>query len=90
MNLTNFKWDQDADGIVTLVWDMPNRSMNVVSTAAIKELGQAVAQIASDASIKGAIITSGKDSGFCAGADLEEMASVTGVETPETPRPSRP
>ena len=52
MNLTNFKWDQDADGIVRLVWDMPGRSMNVVSTAAIKELGQAVAQIASDASIK--------------------------------------
>jgi 3-hydroxyacyl-CoA dehydrogenase / enoyl-CoA hydratase / 3-hydroxybutyryl-CoA epimerase len=83
MNLTNFKWDQDADGFVTLTWDMPGRSMNVVSTAAIKELGQAVAQIASDASIKGAIITSGKDSGFCAGADLDEMASVAGHETPE-------
>jgi len=86
MNLTNFKWDQDSDGIVTLTWDMPGRSMNVVSTVAIKELGQAVEKIAGDASIKGAIITSGKDSGFCAGADLDEMASVAGNETPENAR----
>ncbi|MGQ0742278.1 MAG: 3-hydroxyacyl-CoA dehydrogenase NAD-binding domain-containing protein [Alphaproteobacteria bacterium] len=86
MNLANFKWDQDADGIVTLTWDMPGRTMNVVSSAAITELGQDVEKIASDASVKGVILTSGKDNAFCAGADLDEMAAVAGHESPENAR----
>ena len=35
MNLTNFKWDQDADGIVTLTWDVPGRTMNVLTGSAV-------------------------------------------------------
>ncbi len=30
MELNVFKWNQDADGIVTLTWDDPERSMNVL------------------------------------------------------------
>jgi len=60
MNLTNFKWDQDADGIVTLVWDVPGRSMNVLTNSAIAELAQVADKVASDATVKGLIISSGK------------------------------
>ena len=35
MNLTNFKWEKDADGIVTLTWDVPGKPVNVLSMAAI-------------------------------------------------------
>ncbi|MGD0867819.1 MAG: enoyl-CoA hydratase-related protein, partial [Rhizomicrobium sp.] len=73
MNLTNFKWDQDADGIVTLVWDVPGRSMNVLTNSAIAELAQVADKVASDATVKGLVITSGKSNGFCAGAALDEM-----------------
>jgi 3-hydroxyacyl-CoA dehydrogenase/enoyl-CoA hydratase/3-hydroxybutyryl-CoA epimerase len=73
MELTNFKWDQDADGIVTLTWDVPGRSMNVLTTAGISELERAAGRVASDASVTGLIITSGKSTGFCAGAALDEM-----------------
>ena len=73
MNLTNFKWDQDADGIVTLIWDVPGRSMNVLTNSAIAELAQVAEKVASDATVKGLIITSGKSNGFCAGAALDEM-----------------
>ena len=76
--MTNFKLDIDADGIALVTWDMPNRSMNVIDMGVIEELGKLVEQIASDAAIKGAVITSGKDA-FCGGADLamlERMGAV--------------
>jgi 3-hydroxyacyl-CoA dehydrogenase/enoyl-CoA hydratase/3-hydroxybutyryl-CoA epimerase len=84
MELKNFKWDQDADGIVTLVWDVPGRSMNVLTSTAIGELAQVTEKVVSDSTIKGLVITSGKTNGFCAGAALDEMegnASSTGGKT---------
>ena len=44
---------------------MPGRSMNVINTEVIAELGQIVDKIATDEAIKGAVFTSGKD-GFAA------------------------
>ncbi|MDE2014903.1 MAG: enoyl-CoA hydratase/isomerase family protein [Alphaproteobacteria bacterium] len=81
MNLTNFKWDQDEDGIVTLAWDVPGRSMNVLTASAVAELAAVAQKVASDAAIKGLVITSGKPGAFCAGAALDEMeqgATATG------------
>jgi len=78
MELKTFKWNQDADGIVTLTWDDPDRTMNVLSSGAMKDIAAAITKIAGDASIKGAIITSGKANGFCAGAALDEMESTAG------------
>ena len=82
MELKTFKWNQDADGIVTLTWDDPDRTMNVLSNAALKDIGSVIQKVATDAGVKGIIITSGKDNGFCAGAALDEMegaASGTGA-----------
>ncbi len=78
MNLVNFKWDQDSDGIVTLTWDMPDRTLNVLSMAAIAELSEVADKVTADAAIKGLVITSGKTGGFCAGADLDEMLTYSG------------
>jgi 3-hydroxyacyl-CoA dehydrogenase/enoyl-CoA hydratase/3-hydroxybutyryl-CoA epimerase len=72
----NFKVDVDADGIATIIWDMPGKSMNVIDLTVIEELGKIVERVATDAAIKGAIITSGKDT-FCAGADLTLLESLT-------------
>ena len=65
----NFKLDVDGDGIALVTWDMPGRSMNVIDMGVITELSAFVEKIATDPGIKGAVITSGKDT-FCAGADL--------------------
>ncbi|MDP1907410.1 MAG: enoyl-CoA hydratase/isomerase family protein, partial [Hyphomicrobium sp.] len=76
--MANFKFDVDADGIALLTWDMPDRSMNVITMGVIEELSALVEKVASDAGIKGAVITSGKDA-FCGGADLtmlERMGSI--------------
>ena len=78
MNLTNFRFETDADGIALVAWDMPGRSMNVINAEVVGELGQIVDKIASDEAIKGAVFTSGKE-GFAAGADLT-MLETAGAE----------
>jgi 3-hydroxyacyl-CoA dehydrogenase/enoyl-CoA hydratase/3-hydroxybutyryl-CoA epimerase len=68
-NYNNFTVETDADGIALVTWDMPGKSMNVFTEEVMLELDKIVDQIASDAGVKGAVITSGKES-FSGGADL--------------------
>jgi 3-hydroxyacyl-CoA dehydrogenase / enoyl-CoA hydratase / 3-hydroxybutyryl-CoA epimerase len=73
---TKFKLDIDGDGIALVLWDAPGVAMNLIDATMIAELSAIVEQIAGDAKIKGAVITSGKDT-FCAGADLNMLESVS-------------
>jgi 3-hydroxyacyl-CoA dehydrogenase/enoyl-CoA hydratase/3-hydroxybutyryl-CoA epimerase len=76
--MANFNFETDADGIALITWDMPHRSMNVITLDVIEELGKLVDKVAGDEAIKGAVITSGKEA-FCGGADLtmlERMGSL--------------
>ncbi|RWM09462.1 3-hydroxyacyl-CoA dehydrogenase NAD-binding domain-containing protein [Mesorhizobium sp.] len=82
MSYTNFTLDVDADGIALVTWDMPGRSMNVFTEEAMLELNTIVDKVAGDAAIKGAVITSGKDS-FSGGADitmLQKMLATFAVD----------
>ena len=76
--MANFKLDVDADGIALITWDMAERSMNVINTGIIEELGTLVDKVSADAAIKGAIVTSGKDA-FCGGADLTMLEGMGAV-----------
>src|SRR5581483_1049926 len=76
--MANFTFDVDSDGIALITWDMAGRSMNVINADVIEELGKHTEKVATDTAIKGAVITSGKDT-FCAGADLtllEKLAEM--------------
>ena len=84
MKLVNFQWDQDGEGIVTLTWDMPDRTLNVLSMAAIAELSDVADKVTADAVIKGLVIASAKAGGFCAGADLDEMLAYSGSGRKDT------
>ena len=75
MNLTAFTFDIDADGIALATWDMAGRSMNVITPAVMDELSGIVEKVASDPTIKGCVITSGKDS-FSGGADLTMLEGL--------------
>ncbi|TIP88036.1 MAG: 3-hydroxyacyl-CoA dehydrogenase, partial [Mesorhizobium sp.] len=75
MSYTNFTLDIDADGIALITWDMPDRSMNVFTEEAMLELNSIVDKVASDAAIKGAVITSGKDT-FSGGADITMLQKM--------------
>jgi 3-hydroxyacyl-CoA dehydrogenase/enoyl-CoA hydratase/3-hydroxybutyryl-CoA epimerase len=76
MNLKNFKFDLDADGIALVTWDMPGRSMNVFTVEVMQELSQIVEKVATDAAVKGAVVTSGKDT-FSGGADLTMLEGLS-------------
>jgi 3-hydroxyacyl-CoA dehydrogenase / enoyl-CoA hydratase / 3-hydroxybutyryl-CoA epimerase len=72
MTFQNFTFEIDADGIALITWDMPGKSMNVIDKKVGEELAAIVEKVATDPAIKGAVITSGKDS-FCGGADLSML-----------------
>jgi 3-hydroxyacyl-CoA dehydrogenase/enoyl-CoA hydratase/3-hydroxybutyryl-CoA epimerase len=72
--MENFKIDVDADGVALITFDVPGRSMNTLTSSVMAEIPQLVERIKTDDAIKGAVITSGKTSGFCAGADLGDIA----------------
>ena len=76
--MSSFKVEVDADGIALVTWDMPERSMNVITMDVIAELGGIVDKVANDAAIKGAVITSGKST-FCGGADLTMLERMRGI-----------
>lgn len=72
--MENFKIDVDADGIALITFDVPGRSMNTLTSGVMKEIPDWVERVKTDDAIKGVVLTSGKASGFCAGADLGDMA----------------
>ncbi|TAN09091.1 MAG: enoyl-CoA hydratase/isomerase family protein, partial [Rhizobiaceae bacterium] len=69
---TNFTLSTDADGIALVVWDMPDRSMNVFTEAVIGELETIVEAVTADEAVKGVVVTSGKES-YSGGADLNML-----------------
>ena len=78
MNLQNFRFEVDADGIALATWDMAGRSMNVITPAVMEDLSAIVETVASNAAIKGCVIASGKET-FSGGADLTMLQGL-GVE----------
>jgi 3-hydroxyacyl-CoA dehydrogenase/enoyl-CoA hydratase/3-hydroxybutyryl-CoA epimerase len=62
----------DADGIATVIIDVPGRSMNVIFPELERELLEAIDRVAADDAVKGLLITSGKSS-FIPGYDLGEV-----------------
>ncbi len=70
--LSQFRIEEAREGIVHFVFDSPDRSMNVLSNKAIHELGE-FAEWLHGADVRGVVVRSGKETGFCAGADLTEL-----------------
>ncbi len=73
--MTDFTYDLGEDGIAVITWNVPNRSMNVMSREGFAELDAHVDAALADAAVKGVVITSGKDS-FAGGMDLNIIAKM--------------
>lgn len=73
--MTIFHYAVDSDGIATITWDLPEKSMNVLNEAGIRELDAAVDKAIGDDTVKGIIITSGKKD-FAGGMDLNVIARM--------------
>ncbi|MGD9810113.1 MAG: 3-hydroxyacyl-CoA dehydrogenase NAD-binding domain-containing protein, partial [Sphingobium sp.] len=70
------RYDVDPDGIATLTIDVPGQSMNVIGAQFLADLETLVERLAADETAKGAVIASGKASGFMAGMDLKAMEDM--------------
>lgn len=86
-DLTEFRVELPGNGLAHIVFDAPGRSMNVFSEAAIVEIGR-IARWLEDADVRGAVIRSGKATGFCAGANLPEIWAAYDMIV-ATPKPRR-
>lgn len=75
--------DIDSDGIALVTIDVPGQTMNVWNEGLIADFPKFVDELISNDAIKGAVITSGKKSGFLAGADLNMLGSSKATSTKE-------
>ena len=73
--MTDFKMTKDADGIATIVWDCPNKSINVMNMESMRQLDVFIKNSLDDEEVKGIIITSGKKD-FAGGMDLNVLAQM--------------
>jgi 3-hydroxyacyl-CoA dehydrogenase/enoyl-CoA hydratase/3-hydroxybutyryl-CoA epimerase len=64
-----------GDGVVTITWDLPGASMNVLNEQGIAEIDAHVDTALADDAIKGVIITSAKKD-FAGGMDLNVIARM--------------
>ena len=86
--MNTIRFDIGADGIATLTIDVPDQSMNVIGPEFLADLDAAITRIASEEAIRGAVIASGKDSGFMAGMDLKYFGSMLVSESGKHPSPA--
>ncbi|WP_439154231.1 3-hydroxyacyl-CoA dehydrogenase NAD-binding domain-containing protein [Yoonia sp.] len=74
--MTDFTMTKDADGVATIVWDVPGKSMNVMSMEAWPLLENLVDDALADDAVKGIVFTSGKEGSFAGGMDLNVIARM--------------
>lgn len=73
--MTDFTMEKDAEGVATITWDVPGKSMNVLSMDGAAELDALIDDALADDAVKGIVITSGKPD-FAAGMDLNVLAGM--------------
>ncbi|MEM9431368.1 MAG: enoyl-CoA hydratase-related protein, partial [Pseudomonadota bacterium] len=73
--MSTFTYDCDADGVVTLSWDQPGTTMNVLTREGFKDFETLFDKAMADDAVKGVVITSAKKD-FAGGMDLNVLASI--------------
>ena len=63
------------DGIAELCFDLQGDSVNKFNRVTLQELGEATSALAAESSLKGVVVTSGKDV-FIVGADITEFTEL--------------
>ncbi|GAQ56112.1 3-hydroxyacyl-CoA dehydrogenase NAD-binding domain-containing protein [Streptomyces acidiscabies] len=77
MNSTTIRWEQDREGVVTLVLDDPDQSANTMNAAFRASLAAVTDRLEAEKdTVKGVIVTSAKKT-FFAGGDLRDLIRVT-------------
>ncbi|MGR3639315.1 enoyl-CoA hydratase-related protein, partial [Alterinioella nitratireducens] len=74
--MADFTMKTDADGVAIITWDTQGKSMNVLNLDALAELESCIDKALADDSVKGIIVTSGKEGSFAGGMDLNVIAKM--------------
>ncbi len=75
--MTEFTLTKHDDGVAIITWDVPGKSMNVLTEQGIADLKAVVDAANADDEIKGVVVTSAKPGSFAAGADLNMLAGIS-------------
>ncbi|HVE44425.1 MAG TPA: 3-hydroxyacyl-CoA dehydrogenase NAD-binding domain-containing protein [Gammaproteobacteria bacterium] len=70
----NWRLQTDEDNILWVIFDKKDASANTIDAAVITELSHILNALMVDTMHKGVVLTSGKKSGFVAGADISQFA----------------
>ncbi|SMO58865.1 3-hydroxyacyl-CoA dehydrogenase NAD-binding domain-containing protein [Paracoccus laeviglucosivorans] len=73
--MTDFTIQKDADGVAVITWDVPGKSMNVLSLDGAADLNALIDDALADDAVKGIVLTSGKKD-FAGGMDLNVIAGM--------------
>lgn len=73
--MSDFSYSVDADGVAVITWDVPGKSMNVMSEQGFLDLDAYIDTALADAAVKGIVLTSGKKD-FAGGMDLNIIARM--------------
>lgn len=73
--MTDFAYDLDKDGIATITWDVPGRSMNVLTLDGVAQLSDLIDRALADPAVRGVVLTSAK-ADFAGGMDLNLVAQL--------------
>jgi 3-hydroxyacyl-CoA dehydrogenase/enoyl-CoA hydratase/3-hydroxybutyryl-CoA epimerase len=68
--------EKGADGVAIITWDVPGKSVNVMSMEAWPLLDSLIDDALADEAVRGIVITSGKEGSFAAGMDLNVIARM--------------
>ena len=70
--MTEYHWDQDADGVVTVTLDASGKSANTMNAAWATAMAEIVSRLQGTKGLTGVVFASAKKT-FFAGGDLDEM-----------------
>ncbi|MBN2740792.1 MAG: 3-hydroxyacyl-CoA dehydrogenase, partial [Rhodobacteraceae bacterium] len=73
--MADFKYELGSDGVAIITWDVPEKSMNVMSMEGFTLLDSFIDKALADDACKGVVITSGKPD-FAGGMDLNVIAQM--------------
>jgi 3-hydroxyacyl-CoA dehydrogenase (EC 1.1.1.35) len=73
--MADFTYELGADGVAVITWDVPEKSMNVMSMEGFALLDSFIDKALADDAVKGVVITSGKPD-FAGGMDLNVIAEM--------------
>ncbi len=76
----NWYVKEENDGIVRLEMDKPGTEVNVLDSDSMKELQDELQAIAGRSDVKALLFTSAKNRIFIAGADINEIKSISTEE----------